>query len=147
MKTYNVKVNGNDYSVSIDSVDDQFATVLVNGTKFNIELENSVLSAKIPVQRPQNTVAKPSAVSTASIITPRPASGGAASGLKSPLPGVILDLFVKEGETVAEGQKLMILEAMKMENDITADKAGVISKIAISKGSSVMEGDLLITIE
>ena len=146
MKTYNVKVNGNDYTVAINSIDEQYATVSVNGTDFNVELENPVLAPRISVIRPQSPIQAAQVSIASSPAAPRPSAGGAA-GMKSPLPGVILDLFVKEGDTVTEGQKLMVLEAMKMENNIEAEKAGVISKIAVSKGASVMEGDLLIVIE
>lgn len=146
MKTYNVKVNGNDYTVEINSVDEKLATVSVNGTAFNVELESPVLAPKVSVARPQTPIQSVPAVITSTVAAPRQ-SVGPATGMKSPLPGVILDIFVKEGETVTMGQKLMVLEAMKMENNIESEKAGVISKIAVSKGSSVMEGDLLIVIE
>ncbi len=145
MNTYNIKVNGNDYAVTIDSVDGQMATVSVNGTEFNVEMDRSILPEKAPVvQRPAQTTA-PAPVAAAPVS--RPSSGNAAGGMKSPLPGAILDVFVKEGDTVAAGQKLMILEAMKMENNIEAESAGTVTKLAVSKGSQVMEGDLLIVIE
>ena len=66
--------------------------------------------------------------------------------IKSPLPGVILELFVKVGDVVKIGQRLLVLEAMKMENNIEADKAGKIVSISKNKGDSVMEGDVLIVI-
>lgn len=152
MKTYNIKVNGNDYSVTIDSVDGKMATVSVNGTDFNVELESSILVgggkpviSSQPVAAPAQTASTiAAAVSSAPISRPTNASSG---GMKSPLPGAILDVFVKEGDTVTEGQRVMILEAMKMENNIEAEKAGVVTKLAVSKGSTVMEGDLLIIIE
>ena len=67
--------------------------------------------------------------------------------LKSPLPGVILEMKVNVGDSVTEGQTLLVLEAMKMENNIDAPKSGVIKSISKSKGDSVLEGDLLLTIE
>jgi biotin carboxyl carrier protein len=74
-------------------------------------------------------------------------AGGNASPLKSPLPGVILEVKVKEGDSVKAGQLLMVLEAMKMENNIDAHKAGVIKSIEKRQGDSVLEGDVLLTIE
>ncbi len=150
MKKYNVKVNGNDYTVAINSVDDKIATVEVNGTEFKVELENSVLTSKTPsiVQKraEQSISAMPQVTAPTPAAAPRPSAGGGA-GIKSPLPGTVLDVLVKEGDSVKAGQKVIILEAMKMENDILADKDGVVTKLAVSKGAAIMEGDLLITIE
>ena len=63
------------------------------------------------------------------------------------MKGVILDINVKVGDTVSIGQKLLMLEAMKMENNIDSDKEGTVKEILVSKGDSVMEGDTLIVIE
>jgi len=68
------------------------------------------------------------------------------SEIKSPLPGTILEIYCKVGDNVAIGQKVLMLEAMKMENNIEADKAGVVKEIKVSKGNAVMEGDVLIVI-
>ena len=76
-----------------------------------------------------------------------PSAGGNAVPLKSPLPGVILDVTVREGDTVKEGQLVMVLEAMKMENNIDAHKSGVVKSIVKRQGDSVLEGDTLIIIE
>ena len=74
-----------------------------------------------------------------------PAAAGE-SPVKSPLPGVILDIRIKEGDTVAVGQTLVVLEAMKMENNIDSDRAGVVKSIKVNRGDSVLEGDVLITL-
>ena len=68
------------------------------------------------------------------------------SPVKSPLPGVILDIRIKEGDTVSVGQTLMVLEAMKMENNIDSDRAGVVKSVKVNRGDSVLEGDVLITL-
>ena len=92
------------------------------------------------------TVAVPSTDAHPAVAkTAKPSSG--AGAIKSPLPGVILDVLVREGDSVKVGQKLLILEAMKMENNIDSDKEGVVKSIAVRKGDSVLEGDVLITIE
>lgn len=67
--------------------------------------------------------------------------------MKSPLPGVILDIKVKEGDTVKRGQTIIILEAMKMENNINANKDGKVAEIKVNKGDSVLEGTDLVIIE
>lgn len=152
MKEYKIKVNGNDYAVSINDTDDKIAKVSVNGTEYNVELETSISSITTKTPKIVQTRAVNSAESMpqvkASAPTQRPTAAAAGSGnaLKSPLPGVILDIFVKEGDTVTVGQKLMVLEAMKMENNIESDYAGTVTKVTVSKGASVLEGDVLITI-
>jgi biotin carboxyl carrier protein len=77
----------------------------------------------------------------------KPVAKAATTGLKSPLPGVIMEVRVKEGDTVKKGTPVVVLEAMKMENNIESDKDGVVEKIHIQKGQSVLEGDVLLTIK
>ena len=86
------------------------------------------------------------AAQTTQVVKPAAASGGK-SGVKSPLPGVILDIKVNVGDTVKKGQTIVILEAMKMENNINADKDGKITAINVNKGDSVLEGTDLVIIE
>lgn len=142
MKTYKIKVNGNDYEVAVKNTTDSQAIVKVNGVDYEVEVDTGYKTVNQPLLSPTpNTSSRPSAVST-----PRAASNGDLNSLKAPLPGVILEIYVKEGDTVTEGQKLMMLEAMKMENNIESDWSGVVKKINVSKGSSVLEGDVLISI-
>ena len=145
MKEYKYKINGNLYNVVIGDIEDNIAHVEVNGTHYTVEMEKKPKEAPAPkpVVRP---VAKPAA---APAPTSAPASKPAAgkSGVKSPLPGVILDIKVKEGDEVKKGQTVIILEAMKMENSINADKDGKVTAINVSKGESVLEGTDLVIIE
>ena len=144
MKEYKFKINGNEYAVSIQDVEDNQATVTVNGTDYNVEVSGMTSKPKTPklVQKPVvNTADAHPAVTK----TSKPGEGGKA--IKSPLPGVILDLKVNEGDSVKVGQTLMVLEAMKMENNIDSDKEGVVKSLKVRKGDSVLEGDVLITIE
>jgi biotin carboxyl carrier protein len=102
-----------------------------------------------PVKTPKliRSVSVPSTDITPSIAkTSSPASPKGAGTIKSPLPGVILEVFVNPGDTVRMGQRLLVLEAMKMENNIEADRAGVVVSISKQKGDSVMEGDILMVI-
>ena len=93
-------------------------------------------------------MARPAAAPVTPISKPAPAAGGVSkSGVKSPLPGVILEVKVKEGDVVKKGQTVIILEAMKMENNINADKDGTVTKINVNKGDSVLEGTDLLIIE
>ena len=146
MKEYKYKINGNLYNVVIGDIEDNIAHVEVNGTHYTVEMEKKPKAAPAPkpVVRP---AAKPAAAPAAAAPVAKPAAGGGKSGVKSPLPGVILDIKVKEGDEVKKGQTLIILEAMKMENSINADKDGKVTAINVSKGESVLEGTDLVIIE
>ena len=135
MKEYRYKINGNLYKVTVGDIEDNNVRVEVNGTPYTVELEKQNKPKIKPVVR------------TASTTPAAPASVGSKSGIKSPLPGVILEIKVKEGDTVKRGQTLLVLEAMKMENDIKADRDGKVTAIKVSKGESILEGTDLIIIE
>lgn len=145
MKQYKFKINGNDYNVAINSTNGNLADITVNGVSYQVEMENS-MPAAAPVQAaPQASAPAPQPAAAAA---PAPAAKPAGEGkaVTSPLPGVIIEVSVKEGDTVAAGQKVAVLEAMKMENEIQAEKAGVVTKIHVSKGDSVLEGASIVTI-
>lgn len=143
MKEYKFKINGNDYTVAVNSTDDNISNVTVNGTNYDVEMVGSAAKPKTP--KLVQTAAVPSTDAHPAVAkTAKPVAGGA---IKSPLPGVILDLKVNEGDTVTVGQRLLVLEAMKMENNIDSDKAGVVKSLKVRKGDSVLEGDVLLTIE
>ena len=146
MKEYKYKINGNLYNVVIGDIEDNIAHVEVNGTHYTVEMEKKPKAAPAPkpVVRP---AAKPAAAPAAAAPAAKPAAGGAKSGVKSPLPGVILDIKVNVGDEVKKGQTIIILEAMKMENSINADKDGKVAAINVSKGESVLEGTDLVIIE
>ena len=135
MKEYKFKINGNDYNVAINSTNGNLADVTVNGVSYQVEMENAMPAA-------------PAQAAPAQTAAPAPAAKPAGEGkpVTSPLPGVIIEVSVKEGDTVAAGQKVAVLEAMKMENEIQADRAGVVTKINVSKGDSILEGAAIVTI-
>jgi biotin carboxyl carrier protein len=139
MKTYKLTINGTKYAVEIKNVDDQHIQVEVNGTPYHVVVDRELKQTKTP--KLVRTVAVPSTDQGAAVKV------GAKTGqIKAPLPGTVLDIFVKEGDKVSIGQKVLLLEAMKMENHIESDKAGTVTEIKVGKGSSVMEGDVLIVI-
>lgn len=145
MKKFKFTINGNQYETEVLSVDDNIAEIEVNGTLYKVEVDKTMKATKTPKLVRQ--VAVPSTDSHPSVAkTSSPAGPKGAGSIKSPLPGVILEMFVREGEEVKMGQKLLMLEAMKMENNIEADKAGKVVSILKHKGDSVMEGDVLIII-
>lgn len=145
MKEYNFKVNGNDFHVSIESVSETTAEVLVNGSAYNVEFEGM---GKPKVEKLKQVDPIPGAAPAAPRPTvAKPAVVASAIAVKSPLPGVILELKVNVGDTVKVGQNLLVLEAMKMENNIDSERAGIVKSINVSRGDSVLEGDVLLTLE
>lgn len=142
MKQYKFKINGNEYNVAINSVEGKNASVTVNGTPYNVELEES--AAATPVSAPVQAAPAPAPVQQ---VAPAPApAAGAGKAVTSPLPGVIIAVKVNVGDTVKVGQEVAVLEAMKMENSIEADCAGTVTAIHVAKGDSVLEGASIVTI-
>ena len=143
MKEYKYKINGNEYNVAVEELEGNKASVTVNGKTYQVELDRPAKPAVTkPVARP--AAAPAAAPAPAAVPAPRPAAGGA--GIKAPLPGVILDIKVKVGDTVTKGQTVAILEAMKMENNINADREGQVVAINVEKGQSIAEGTDIITL-
>ncbi len=139
MRSYKFKINGKDYAVTIGEAEGRMLSVNVNGADYQVELENAPVAAPAPVQ-----TAAPAAVAPAA---PAPAApAGAGEKVNSPLPGVIVEVSVKEGQAVKAGQKVAVLEAMKMENEIPAPKDGTIIAIHVNKGDSILEGAPVVTI-
>lgn len=109
--------------------------VKVNGKVYEVELE-SVTESAAQIQAP--TAAK--------LAAPAPVVSGEGYELKAPMAGTILDVKVKVGQTVNSGDVVCILEAMKLENEVVADKGGVVKSINVSKGDAVENGKLLVVI-
>jgi len=145
MKNFKFTIQGNKYDVNIINVEDNIAEIEVNGAVYKVEVDKVIAQTKTP--RLVRSVAVPSTDTTPSQQkTSSPTSPKGAGFIKSPLPGVILDIHVKEGQNVKVGTKLITLEAMKMENNINADKDGVIKSVKVKQGDSVLEGEVLIEI-
>lgn len=144
MSTYNLKINGKQYNVTVNSVEGNNASVNVNGVDYNVEIEGGAAPVVAPVAAP---VAAPAAapVVSAPAATPAAAPAGGKS-IVSPLPGVIISVDVKEGQAVKRGQKVAVIEAMKMENEILAEFDGTVTAIHVSKGDSVLEDAKIVTI-
>lgn len=145
MKNFKFTINGNEYDAEIIGIEENTAEVSVNGVSYSVEIDRKMQTIKTPklvrTMAVPSTDSHPSVSKTASPLAPK-----GTGSIKSPLPGVILEIFVREGDTVKIGQKLLMLEAMKMENNINADKEGRVASIKVGKGDSVMEGDILIVI-
>lgn len=150
MKQYKYKVNGAQYDVTINEIQGQLAKVVVNGIPFDVEMQNSQLSEdNLP---DVTTTAAPAAAPAAPVAATPAATEAAPSGagegtpVKAPLPGVVTKINVSVGQQVKKGENVLVLEAMKMENNITAEADGTVSGIAVKAGDSVLEGAVLLTI-
>lgn len=146
MKNYKFRINGKEYSVIINGMEGKSADVSVNGVSYSVELEDAPASSAAPSAAPSAPApqAQPS-VAAAPASAPA-ATAGKAVTVHSPLPGVIISIDVKEGQAVKKGQKLAVLEAMKMENEILSDADGTVAAILVQKGDSVLEGADIIKI-
>lgn len=138
MKTFKYKINGKEFEVTVDKLEDTQAEVTVNGASYKVELEKPKVEEAAPrIQRP---------VAASSSSAPKAASGNSVGSLKSPLPGIIVDIKVNVGDSVKKGQVVAILEAMKMENNIAAPIDGKVTEINVGTGDSVLEGVTILTI-
>lgn len=138
MKNYKFTISGNSYEVDIMEFDGDLAKIEVNGTPYMVEIHQQAKQIKTPtlvrpvIREPQKSIEKK--------------EGGARIMVKSPLPGVILEINVNEGDTITRGQKLLIMEAMKMENEIKSDVGGVVTAIKVRVGQSVLQDEVMIEI-
>lgn len=142
-KEYKYNINGNQYEVTIGDIEGTVATVNVNGEEYKVEWEpEAEPEKKKPVLG--KPAAEPAASSTPASSTSNVNTNNA---VKAPLPGVITSIEVAVGDEVKVGDTLLVLEAMKMANNIEAEKAGKVTAICVQPGQSVMEDDALVVIE
>ncbi|MFC2084856.1 acetyl-CoA carboxylase biotin carboxyl carrier protein [Bacteroidota bacterium] len=143
MKKFKFTIRGNIYDVDILNIEDNVADIEVNGTTYQVEIHKEVKTPKTPkLVRPHII---PSSESD-KVKTHKPTEKKGSGIIKAPLPGTVLQLKVERGQKVKEGDTILIMEAMKMENNIRTDKEGIISSIRVKEGDSVLEGDVLIEI-
>ncbi len=142
MKSFKYTINGNVYKVHINSVVEDVAEVEVNGTPYHVKMEKPAKKQVVTLKRPAQA---PTTASGAPVVT-RQAAPTVQGAVRTPLPGVILQIKCKVGDTVKRGQTLIVLEAMKMENNINADRDGKIIDIKVNIGDSVLEGADLVVI-
>lgn len=144
MKEYKFKINGKDFHVAVNGISGTKADVTVNGVNYDVELENAEAPVQQAAPAQSAPVAPVASAPKAQAAAPAHATGGKA--ITSPLPGVIISVDVKEGSVVKRGQKVAVIEAMKMENDILADADGTVTAVHVSKGDTVAEDAKIVTI-
>ena len=141
MKEYKYTINGNKYEVVVGDITDNIATLTVNGEEYTVEMEKQAEPEK------KKPVVKAATAAASDDAPANKAAVNKANAIKAPLPGVITDILVAEGDEVKAGDTVIVLEAMKMANNLAAEKDGKVTAICVKIGESVMEDDALIVIE
>ena len=158
MAKYQYTVKGVDYEVEIQDIEGNIANVTVNGIPFEVEMKQPVKAGKQKVKLSEERRAEgseerrvkseePNSSSVSAASTSSVPTAGAGKPVVAPLPGTINEIKVKVGDKVNAGDTVVILEAMKMQNNIEAETSGTITSINVNKGDAVMEGDTLVTIK
>jgi biotin carboxyl carrier protein len=146
MKKFNFTIQGNEYSVNILSTVNSTIELELNGTKYEVHVDKKIDTPKTPqLVRAKSQPSTESDKVTAKTSSPSERKGSGT--IKAPLPGTILEVFAKEGDYIKTGTKLLVWEAMKMENTLSADREGTIKSVKVKAGDSILEGDILIEIE
>lgn len=143
MNKYKITIDGNDFDVTVNVTDHNKAKVEVNGLAYDVvyESKNVTPAVSAPVARRTSAPAAPQVQVSA------PQAAGSASSIKAPLPGTISAIKVQVGDQVKRGDTVIVMEAMKMENNIVANKDGKVKTIHVSAGQSVAQDDKLIDLE
>ncbi|MGZ0016242.1 biotin/lipoyl-containing protein [Yeosuana sp. AK3] len=141
MKNFTFRINENNYSVKIVSHENNTIDLEVNGTSYSVKLKEEIKTLKTPT-----LVRKPSTAAPVEPVKVNPSSSSKTK-ITAPIPGIILSLNVKVGDTIKENDALLVLEAMKMENSIVSEKSGVVSAIHVKVGQQVLQGEVMIELE
>ncbi len=139
MKKFDFTIRGNKYKVEIKDIEDNIATLDVNGTSFEVEIHKEVKKAKTPKLVRKEVKLKPGEG-----LIKKSDKGNV---VKSPLPGNIFKINVSVGDSVTKGDVLLIMEAMKMENNVLAEKDGTIKEIKVKVADAVLQNDVLLVLE
>ncbi|WP_159022548.1 biotin/lipoyl-containing protein [Formosa sp. L2A11] len=142
MKNFTFNINENSYSVRVVSQEDSTINLEVNGTAYSVKMKEALKTIKTPtlVRKPASPVVEPLKVNSAN-------SGSGSVQIVAPIPGVVLSINVKVGDSIKENDLLLVLEAMKMENSIVSEKSGVVSAINVKVGQQVLQSEVMIELE
>lgn len=147
MAQYQYTVEGTDYNVEILEIEDNIAKVTVNGAAFEVELKQALKPTARPIKQVTAPAPKAAAAPAAAPAAAAPAAApGTGAKVEAPLPGTITDIKVSVGQQVKKGDTVLVLEAMKMQNNIEAENDGQVTSVLVKIGDTVMEGTPLVTI-
>ncbi|MDP2423514.1 MAG: biotin/lipoyl-containing protein [Bacteroidales bacterium] len=140
MKKFEFTISGNKYEVEFKMFEENIAEIEVNGTHYTVEVHREIKTTKTP------KLVRSEVITTRAESKIRKTLASATLSITAPLPGTVIQVFVREGETVKKGDKLLTYEAMKMENSVLAEKDGTIRTIKVTTGQSILQGDVLMEI-
>jgi len=135
MKSFKFVIDGHKYDTTVNEVEGNMAEVTVNGTLFKVQIEKEEKTDAAPIRR----------AATPAAAQPKAQAAGQQT-VKSPLPGSIVKVLVKEGDTVKRGDILLTMESMKMENNIASEFDGTVTSVLVAPGQNVMQDDKLMEI-
>ena len=144
MNEFKFKIEGTQYEANVAEKEDGKLSVTINGKAYDVEVDGlKAAPAKVKPIKPAAAAPAPAAAPAAA---PKKAATGAGRAITAPLPGTITSINVKEGDAVKEGDTVLVMEAMKMANNITAECDGTVKAILVAQGAQVQSGDALIEI-
>ena len=146
MKEYKFTIGGKKYEVAVSGIEGNVADVSVNGVAYKVEIEEGAAPAAVSAASPAAAPAPAPAPAPVAAPAPAPAAAGAGKSILSPLPGVIISVDVKQGDSVKRGDKVAVIEAMKMENEILSDCDGTVTAVHVQKGDTVADEAKIVTI-
>lgn len=147
MKKFKFTVNGKEYAVEVKSCTGSNAEVVVNGTQYQVEYQREEEEVKTTFVAPKRQAAPKAGKVDAKVATPKTAApAGDGFQAKAPLPGTVQQIYVNVGDEVKRGQKLLMYEAMKMENNFLAEVDGTIKEINVRVGDNILQGAVLFVI-
>ncbi|MEN8118209.1 MAG: biotin/lipoyl-containing protein [Bacteroidota bacterium] len=140
MKKYKFTIRGNNYDVHLKDIEDNIAELDVNGTIYEVEIHSEVKTSKTPklIRKPVEKLPGEGQI--------KKSESTSKHKVTAPLPGTILKISVSVGDVVTEGQNIIVMEAMKMENQVQTAKGGEVTSIKVNVGDSVLQDDVLIEI-
>jgi biotin carboxyl carrier protein len=140
MKKFDFNINGDDYQVHIKSIEGDIAQIEVNGTPYSVKVKQEIKTSKTPILVRKEGQSKSADKRIIENLSPVSSSSKpSAKAIKSPLPGSIIKVLVAEGDSFKAGDVLLVMESMKMENNILAERNGTIVKVCAPAGSAVLQ--------
>ena len=141
---YQLKIDAQDFTVEVGELNAGSVQVTVNGTMYDVIIADGAAQAQAAVPAQTAGVSAPAPKAPAAPAKAAPEGGG---DVLAPIPGLVLAIKVKVGDVVQAGQAVAVMEAMKMENELTTNVAGVVKEILVQQGAEVSTGDIIMRIE